>query len=300
MSDLLKDHLAGRVTTVARAWCVTRRDGYRLGFTDHDRTLRFAGIDFAADSGLTARAFEQATGLSVDNTEAAGLLSSDAITEADIAAGRYDRAEVRVWLVNWADTAQRRVLFRGHLGEVTRSGAAFTAELRGLAEALNREQGRIYHPRCSAVLGDGQCRANLDLPGMSAEATVAAVGGAQLLFNALGGFDDGWFAGGCIEIRDGAAEGLTVMIRSDRRLSDGRHQIELWQGLPAGVAVGTLVHLRPGCDRSAETCRLKFGNFPNFRGFPHIPGEDWLMAAPGAAPDRARAGSALDVLVEGV
>jgi uncharacterized phage protein (TIGR02218 family) len=35
-----------------------------------------------------------------------------------------------------------------------------------------------------------------------------------------------------------------------------------------------------GCDKRAETCRAKFGNFLNFRGFPHIPGEDWVTAYP--------------------
>ena len=292
MSDLLRVHLDSGATTVARAWRVRRRDGRTLGFTDHDRGLRFEGEDFAADAGLTARAFEQATGLSVDNTEAVGILSAEAITEADITAGRYDGAEVTVWLVNWTDTAQRRVLFRGHIGEVTRTGAAFTAELRGLAEALNREQGRIYHPRCSAVLGDGQCRADLARPGMCAEAMVSEVEGAVIQIADLGGFEHGWFAGGRLEVIDGAAAGLAVMIRSDTRLASGSHRVDLWQSAPLALAPATRVKLIPGCDRAAETCRLKFANFLNFRGFPHIPGEDWLMAAPASAPQRARAGEA--------
>jgi len=35
-----------------------------------------------------------------------------------------------------------------------------------------------------------------------------------------------------------------------------------------------------GCDKTAETCRAKFSNFLNFRGFPHIPGDDWVTAYP--------------------
>jgi hypothetical protein len=31
-----------------------------------------------------------------------------------------------------------------------------------------------------------------------------------------------------------------------------------------------------------ETCRLKFDNLMNFRGFPDIPGDDWLVAHPDA------------------
>ena len=80
----LRDHLATGVTTVARCWAVTRTDGATLGFTDHDRPLAFDGLDFRPGSGLSARALVQGTGLSVDNSEALGVLSSDAITEAEI------------------------------------------------------------------------------------------------------------------------------------------------------------------------------------------------------------------------
>ena len=74
---------------------------------------------------------QQSTGLSVDNTEALGALSDAAIREADIEAGRYDGAEVRAWLVNWADVSARQLQFRGSIGELRRAGGAFEAELRG-------------------------------------------------------------------------------------------------------------------------------------------------------------------------
>ena len=137
--DLLA-HLAGGVTTLCRAWAVQRKDGTLLGFTDHDRDLRFDGIVFRAGTGMTARALVQTTGLAVDNSEAVGALSSDAVTEADLMAGRYDAAEVRCWLVNWTDVAQRLLQFRGSLGEIVRSGGAFRAELRGLTALRGSER----------------------------------------------------------------------------------------------------------------------------------------------------------------
>ena len=120
-------HLGLGATTVARAWAVTRRDGVTLGFTDHDRPLSFEGVAFSPDSGLEARAVIAGTGLAVDNAEALGALSSDAITEGDIEAGRYDNAAVRLWHVNWADVAERSLRFRGTLGEIRRGGGAFFA-----------------------------------------------------------------------------------------------------------------------------------------------------------------------------
>jgi uncharacterized phage protein (TIGR02218 family) len=44
--------------------------------------------------------------------------------------------------------------------------------------------------------------------------------------------------------------------------------------------VGDRVRLVAGCDRRDETCRGKFRNFMNFRGFPHVPDEDWITAWP--------------------
>lgn len=279
MEDILP-HLATGSTTVCRAWAVTRRDGVVLGFTDHDRALSFEGIEFRADSGMTARALQQSTGLSVDNTEAVGALSSDAISEADVLAGRYDAAEVRAWLVNWADVGQRVLQFRGSLGDIVRGGGVFKAEIRGLAEALNQPQGRVYQRGCSAILGDAQCKFDLDAPGFALEIEVEQVAERRLFRFAAGlGRADRWFENGRIEVLSGEAKGVLGLVREDRMIDGGR-VIELWQRLGPEVATGDRIRLEPGCRKTASACRTKFNNFNNFRGFPHVPGEDWLMSYP--------------------
>jgi hypothetical protein len=50
----LAAHLEGGATTLCRCWTLTRRDGAVFGFTDHDRDLVFAGVAFAAQTGLEA------------------------------------------------------------------------------------------------------------------------------------------------------------------------------------------------------------------------------------------------------
>ena len=287
----LFQHLAGGQTTVCRAWLVTRRDGIRLGFTDHDRDLSFEGAVFRAESGLTARALQQTTGLAVDNTEAVGALSDVSVSDADLLAGRFDAAEVRAWLVNWANPEERLEQFRGTLGEVTRAAGAFRAELRGLTEALNQPQGRVYQRRCSAVLGDGQCRFDLAQPGyFAARAVETVVDRTVFRFGALGGFDDRWFERGRLVVTSGGAAGSVGLIKNDRTVGAGR-EIELWQAIGPEVMAGDLIRLEAGCDKDAETCRVKFTNFANFRGFPHIPGEDWLTSYPKA--ERTQQGQSL-------
>ena len=280
LSESLAAHLASGATTVCRCWALVRTDGAVFGFTDHDRPLSFEGIVFRADTGLTARALQQTTGLSVDNTEALGALSDASLTEEDILAGRYDNAEVRAWLVNWARVADRVLQFRGTVGEVTRAGGAFEAELRGLTEALNQPQGRVYQKQCAAILGDGSCRFDLATPGYATERAVEVAEDRRVFrFTAFPGFDDRWFERGRFRVLSGRAEGLVGVVKNDRATAGGR-RIELWEAIALPVRPGDMVRIEAGCDKRADTCRLKFQNFLNFRGFPDIPGEDWLMSYP--------------------
>ena len=273
-------HLAGGVATLCRAWAVQRRDGVVLGFTDHDRDLRFDGLTYRAETGMTARALMQTTGFAVDNSEAVGALSSDAVTEADLLAGRYDAAEVRCWLVNWTDVGQRLLQFRGTFGEIVRSAGAFRAELRGLTEALNQPQGRVYQRDCAAILGDAQCRFDLGQPGFSAELAVQTHTERRVFaFAGVAGFAAGWFEKGRLRLLDGQARGVIGLIKTDRT-EGGQRVIELWDRIGPPVAAGDRIRLEAGCDRQAATCQSKFNNFLNFQGFPHIPGEDWLLSYP--------------------
>ncbi len=288
----LRDHLASGATTVCRAWAVVRQDGRTFGFTDHDGDLAFEGISFLANSGLTAKALQQTTGLSVDNSEAYGALSSDALTEQDIFAGRFDGAKVRAWLVNWTDPNDRMLQFNGSFGEIQRAGGSFKAELRGLTEALNQPQGRVYQRQCSAILGDQACRFNTSQPGFSLERLVEGVEGQRVFrLAAMQGVADRWFEGGRLTVLSGAAAGLVGVVKADRAVGNGR-EIELWQMLGAAIETGDRFRIEAGCDKRVDTCRDKFANFINYRGFPHIPGEDWLMAYPsqGGLNDGGRQG----------
>lgn len=291
-------HLATGATTVCRAWAVVRRDGTVYGFTDHDRDLAFDGLAFLASTGLTARALQQTTGLSVDNTEALGALTDASVSEADLLAGRFDGAEVRAWLLNWAAVEQRVLQFRGTFGEVSRAGGAFQAELRGLTEALNQSQGHVYQRTCSAVLGNAACRFDLTQSGYFTERAVEEVIDQRVFrFGALAGFDDRWFERGRLVAISGLGSGLVGMVKTDRIVGSGR-EIELWQSLGAELVAGDVIRIEAGCDKRAATCRTKFGNFPNFRGFPHIPGEDWLTSYP--VSSRANRGRSLFAQTDGL
>ncbi len=276
----LNTHLQTGATHVCSCWAVTRRDGVVFGFTDHDTALAFDDIAFTPDSGLSAKAITSTTGLSVNNTEALGVLGADTITDADIEAGRFDGAAVTTWLVRWDEVADREVKFTGSMGEIVREAGTYRAELRGLTEMLNQPQGRAYLKTCSAVLGDGGCKVSTTDPAFRAVATVDVVTGNQVFrFAQTAPYTDRWFEGGIMQFRSGAAMGLEAVIKGDEIDGDER-VITLWRPLPASIVPDDAVWLIAGCDKRSETCRVKFDNLVNFQGFPDIPGDDWLMSVP--------------------
>jgi uncharacterized phage protein (TIGR02218 family) len=276
----LQTKLSSGVTTLCRCWVVTRRDGVMLGFTDHDEDIALGAVTCRAATGLTASEATARLGLQVDGAEIAGALADDALAEADLAAGRYDAAAVEVHLVDWSEPALTVLLAKGVLGEVARACAAFSAELRSLTHRLNEESGRLYTATCAADLGDARCTVDLTNPAYRGNGSVAALAATSLLrAGGLDAFADGWFTAGKLTFASGANAGLAVEVKSHRVGLDGV-RIELWQAFALPIAPGDAFTVTAGCDKRFATCRDRFLNHVNFRGFPAIPGNDFVISYP--------------------
>jgi uncharacterized phage protein (TIGR02218 family) len=272
----LQDKLDSGVTTLCRCWRITRRDGVVLGFTDHDEDIALDGLICRAGTGLTASEATAHFGLAVGGAEISGALADDALSEADLAAGRYDVAGIEVFLVDWSEPSLNLLLSKGTLGEIRREGAAFAAELRGLADRLSEESGRRYTASCSADLGDSRCTVDLANPAFHGAGAVTALNGTSTFFaSGLGGFVDAWFSAGRLTWTGGSNAGLAVEVKQHRVGLDGV-LIELWQAMPEPISAGNVFTVTAGCDKRYETCRDRFANTVNFRGFPHIPGNDFV------------------------
>jgi uncharacterized phage protein (TIGR02218 family) len=289
LTPALADHLAGGATTLALCWRLARRDGEVLGFTEHDLDLAFDGVTYRAASGFTAGEITQSLGLAVDDLTAAGALAAATLNEDDLARGLYDDAEVTIHLVNWADVSERLVVAAGQVGEVKRGRLAFEAELRSLAHRLAQRTGRTYQYYCDADLGDARCGIDLDTPERTGAGTVQAVSGLALTVLDLEGFAAGWFAGGRLTFTSGANSGHVFEVR--RHEAGAQVRLELWERPAAGVAVGDAFDVTAGCDKAFPTCRAKFDNVANFRGFPHIPGNDVVQSYPNRGEARLDGGS---------
>lgn len=278
LSPEFQAHLDGGATTLCWCWRITRRSGAVLGFTDHDVDIAFDATVFEAASGFSASEIRESVGLSVDNLEVESALDSTRLSEAALSAGDFDDAGIEIFRVNWADPAQRTLVRQGTLGEVRRSGSAFAAEVRGLAHYLQQPQGRIFQFACDAELGDGRCGIALDQPAFRAVGTIlAAVTDRTFTTSDLSAFAGGWFTRGLLTFSSGVNSGRSGEIKR-HAVSDTTATVELWQSPGAALAPGDAFAITAGCDKQFATCREKFANAAAYRGFPHMPGNDFLAS----------------------
>ncbi|HET9353973.1 MAG TPA: DUF2163 domain-containing protein [Sphingomicrobium sp.] len=264
--------MGSELTALAFCWRLERRDGAGHGLTSHDRELTIEGIRYEPAPGMTPAAVRSVLGLEPGSSEVAGSLSTEAISERDIVAGRWDGAALKLFAVDWAEPAETIVLLDGEVGQVSTSDGAFEAELKGAAAQLERPVCPLTSPNCRAELGDPRCR--VDMAGRKLRATVVGTAAHVVTVDLP---VDGRFQFGEIRFLNGAANGERRTI-----LSVEDQQLHL-RSAPAGeVAAGTAVEIVEGCDKLIATCSQRFSNAANFRGEPHLPGNDLLTRYPGA------------------
>jgi uncharacterized phage protein (TIGR02218 family) len=278
LSAELQAHLDSGATTLCWCWRLTRRDGIVLGFTDHDRDLVFDGTTFEAAAGFSASEIKEAVGLGIDYLDVEGALQSGRLDEAQLASGLFDDARIEIFRVNWNATSQRVLMRIGSLGEVKRSGISFTAEVRGLAHYLGQPNGRLYQFTCDADFGDARCGVALASPAYRGLGTVETERGPRLIVaSGLDAYGSGWFTRGLLTFTTGANTGQSIEVKQ-HVASTAAVTIELWQSPAEPIAVGDTFAVTAGCDKHLATCRDRFGNVVNFRGFPHMPGNDFVTS----------------------
>jgi len=255
------------LTTLAFCWRLDRRDGVTLGLTSHDRDLWFGDLLHRAAPGLVPSAIETHRTMDPGSVDLTGALTSDALAEADLAAGLWDGARLLLYAVNWqAPDVGSVFLVRGQLGRVEMSGTGFSVELSGATSRLDRPVTEATAPQCRAALGDERC--GVDLRGRRVLARCSSAGEFEVMLDAA--LPDGRFVLGQLRWLTGPLAGRSVLV-----LGQAGAQIILADLVPDGLA-GHLVELTEGCDRTLATCTARFANAPNFQGEPHLPGNDLL------------------------
>ena len=269
--------LDGPVTSVCYGWKIERSDGITLGFISHDRDVVHDGLLLRAAPGMVPTTISETAGLEPDGLEVRGGLTSDAISQDDLRAGRWDRSHVEIFLFDWSSPGSgRRLLANGELGAISFTAHGFEAEFLGLKSVLDRPVTPQTSPACRAQFCDADC--GLNRHRFRHLATVSGVDGTRFSLTPFPAVGAGGFVYGQLRWMDGPNCGLAADIVASDVMSV---TVPVAPATPA--AIGHRVELVEGCDKQIETCATRFANGHNFRGEPYLPGNDLLTRYPGAS-----------------
>ena len=279
----LNAHLSGEVTSLAICWKLSLVDNSIMGFTDHTSDLTISSQLYKAATGFSPTSIETKDRFSVDNLDVAGILDSSSITESDIMAGKYDFAEIEIFMVNVTDLTQGRIVHRrGWLGEVSLKNGQFIAEVRGLTQKLSQNIVELYSPTCRAVFGDARCKVNL--ASYTVGGTINTVTSRQVFISNSMTQAAGYFSSGEVRWLTGANAGRRMEIKEF-----ANKQFTLVLPMPNNIAVGDTFNAIAGCDKTFNSCFSKFSNAVNFRGEPYVPGMDKMLATSATSNDLEKA-----------
>ncbi len=274
MAGSTRTWFTGPLETVATWWRIERADGVTLGFTSHDRDLAFDGLTHRTAPGMVPSAIRRTATFEADSAEITGALSHDAISETDLAAGRFDGARIAMGLVDW-ETLETTTLHSGAIGTVGRESTGFSAELLSLKDQLNRDVVPRTAPTCRAAFCGEGC--TLSAARFEHDATLieTAEGGDAIRIACAVPADALLFGG--VRWIDGPNAGLrrhAIALDAD--------WITLDQPVFTAMSEGGRLLVREGCDHTLQTCADRFGNAVNFQGEPFLPGNDLLTRYPPA------------------
>lgn len=261
---------------LTRCWQIIPEGASPIGFTEHDKELTIDGIVYEPTDAFSGSALVSKDDFSVDNMSIVGL-NSDQITEEDLRAGVYDNAQVFVFAVQYDDLTRGVIPLRsGRLGEVVIRGQQFETEMRTHMQRLQQPIGRVYGIECDVRrLGDARCK--VDTAPFTFTGTVAGVSTRASFSDPARTEADNFFKYGTLRFTTGANAGRELEVKDFR----GKRFV-LIEPMPFEITPGDQYEVIAGCDRTRDTCRDKFNNLDNFRGFPDMPTETEILETPNA------------------
>lgn len=276
ISPELRAHYAQGSTTISRQWRFERTDGLVVAVTTCSRDLLYLGEIYRSKDGVNPTAISQQVGAAVTNSDATGTLSPDLATEAEFLSGLWDRCKYVIFEVNYRDLSMGRLMLAsGTLGDLKVGRSAFTAEMRGIAQALQQTNGKVVTKNCTAQFGDARCK--VDLAPITVAGTVTSAPSRRVIADSSRTEPPDRFGAGLFRVTSGPMTGEEMEIDT---FAAGVFSLVL--PLSQNPEVDMTYEAVPGCrKRFTEDCKDKWVNVLNFRGFPNIPGADTVLGLGG-------------------
>lgn len=261
---------------MADGFAFALRSGSTLCYNNTDVTFAYGGNTYLASSvRVDGLRYKAAIGLEVDTQQITVVaLSTDTIAGGApflqaLRDGAFDGCEITRTRVFFSDRIGGAIaggvtLFKGRLGTIDQIGRT-TAKLTVNSDLvlLDGDMPRnLYQPTCLHTLYDTGCTLSKSSFGSSGTvlggSTTSAVNWTGANVN---------FQQGSIAFTSGVNAGVTATVVS---VSPGNSLI-LGYPLQSAPSAGDTFTVYFGCDHTPETCKTKFNNLPNFRGFPYVP-----------------------------
>ncbi|WAC06576.1 MAG: DUF2163 domain-containing protein [Thermodesulfobacteriota bacterium] len=280
ISPALQTHLEGDNLTLAFCWKITRQDGVTLGFTSNDKDIVYDGVTYEAATGGDRTAISTTSQMNPDQVDLEGLLfdEGDGVLENDLREGKYDYAEIWLFLINFMNTGMGIIkLRRGRFGKVKIEQGKYTASITSMTDYFSKKMCEAYSAECRADLGDSRCGVNLTA--LKVTGAVTGVTDNRVFADSSRTEANDYFNYGYIHWLTGDNAGLSMEVK-DWGLSTTT--FTLFLAMPKTIQIGDTYEAYPGCDKKVSTCEDKYDNVINFRGEPFVPPESVINQSPDA------------------
>jgi len=261
---------------IAECFTITLTSGLILTYTSADVPITMNGYTFVVNSLLIdGLQYKSAIGLDVDSQQITiSARVSDTIGGIPflhaIRNGLLDGATIkreRAFLSSWdAAPIGSVVLFSGRVATVDNVGrTTATVTVNSELTLLDLNMPRnLYQPHCNHVLYDSGCGLSKAGHGASGTAESGSTTSYVAWASSLAAYEQG-----SVTFTSGSNTGVSVTVKNADTSGFG-----LAYPLPAAPAVGDAFTIYQGCDHTLDTCKSRFGNGANFRGFPFVPVPD--------------------------
>jgi len=261
---------------LAVLWEITRVDGTIFRFTSHSNTLTFLGDEYVPSGGGNPTATRKEGNLKGSDKTFAGAITSDDITNNDLRAGLFRKAEITEYQIDWKYPWAGPYETKEYVVVKTQfTGVVWAWELESKFSVLQQEVGETYTRHCRYELGDSRCGVDLSAITESG-ATVSGVTDDRSIFQSSDITSQAYdYVFGQVVWLTGNNVGQISEIKK-------RDATELELTLPTANAIeaGDTCDILPGCPRTKTACVDDFDNYINFGGFFDIPGTRAMLKSP--------------------
>ncbi len=261
--------ITSNVTTIAYCWLIKLKNGAQYGFTDYSHEISFDNVVFDPRGIIKNSAIQSDTSIAADNFEIHGMIDHAVITKEDVLSGLYDQAYVEFSAVDYLYPENRAILKSGYVNQIRIVDDKFYFNIVGLIDRAKCTVSKCYSETCRAKFADVECGVDKNshlIKGVIAQ--IISQDKVKVKFTDESSKYRGLFHNAKMDISSGAGEVKMIVSGFNNNIAT------FYQNIPEDIKQGDSFVLYPECNKSFQACVEIFNNAINFRGEPHVPGQD--------------------------